>query len=288
MSEFANLLAAWIGRQATPQALAWLDGQRAELARDRSAKSLAAAFGAVSRHMERTPLALDVCDLAMAEKARPGWQPAGLSLHQAARLSLLLEPGIVPGSFAQRLRALATTADLGELITIYKGLPLYPEPETLVPLATEGLRTSMRPVFEAVAHRNPFPAEHFPQSAWNQMVLKAMFIDSPLSPIVGLDQRWNRDLAKILVDYAHERWAAGRPVSPELWRGVGRFADAQAVGDIVRVLASDSVTAQRAAALALSESQNPAAAEALARRPDLAVAIATGGIDWNSMGNDTA
>lgn len=59
------------------------------------------------------------------------------------------------------------TADLGELIAIYKGLPLYPDPETLVPVATDGLRTAMRAAFEAVAHHSPFPAESFPESAWN-------------------------------------------------------------------------------------------------------------------------
>ena len=82
----------------------------------------------------------------------------------------------------------------------------------------------MRVVFEAVAHRNPYPAEHFAEPAWNQLVLKALFVGSPLDPIVGLDARRNPTLARMLCDYAHERWAASRPVSPELWRCVGPFA----------------------------------------------------------------
>ncbi len=45
----------------------------------------------------------------------------------------------------------------------------------------------MRVVFEAVAHRNPYPAEQLPEAAWNQMVLKALFVGSRLAPIVGLD-----------------------------------------------------------------------------------------------------
>jgi hypothetical protein len=78
----------------------------------------------------------------------------------------------------------------------------------------------MRPVFEAVAHQNPFPAENFPQSAWNHMVLKTVFLDSVLHPIIGLDDRWNDELAGILVNYAHGRWAAidrSRPSCGAAW-----------------------------------------------------------------------
>ena len=71
----------------------------------------------------------------------------------------------------------------------------------------------MRPVFEAVAHRNPYPARHFDESAWNHLVLKALFIGSTLAPIEELDARANPTLMRMLCDYAHERWAAGRTIS---------------------------------------------------------------------------
>jgi hypothetical protein len=263
--------------------MAWFESKRAELVRDPAPRVLAAAFGPAPRRIGKAELSLEPADLVAAEAARPGWRPGSLTVDQAARIVLLLDVAKATGSFAERLNSLAATADVGELLAIYKGLPLYPEPATLVPLATDGLRTAMRAVFEAVAHENPFPAEHFPQSAWNHMVLKTLFIDSVLHPIVGLDQRWNEELAKILVDYAHERWAAHRPVTPELWRGVGRFADAAAVADLARVLSKGEAREQKAAALALSESRRPEAIEALARRRDLADAVASGDITWNNV-----
>ena len=283
VSTSSDLLVTWIGRRASPEAVAWFEGKRAELIGDFVPRVLTAAFGQVPRRMGKADLSLEPADLAAAETARPGWRAGGLTVDQAARIVLLLDAANAAGSFTERLKSLAATADVGELIAIYKGLPLYPEPATLVPLATEGLRTAMRGVFEAVAHQNPFAAEHFPQSAWNHMVLKALFIDSVLYPIVGLDQRWNEELAKILVDYAHERWAAHRPVASELWRGVGRFADAAAVADLVRVLTDGDEREQKAAALALSESRRPEAAVALGRRRDLADAVAAGDMTWSDV-----
>jgi hypothetical protein len=167
-------------------------------------------------------------------------------------------------------------------------LPLYPDQSSLVPVATEGLRTAMRSVFEAVAHYNPFPAEQLPQAAWNQMVLKTLFIDSVLYPITGLDQRWNEPLTRMLCDYAHERWAAQRPVAAELWRGVGRFAEPAAIADLTRVLTTGNETEQMAAALALSECPHPAAAAVLAQRSDLAASISSGRITWNDIRNHIA
>jgi hypothetical protein len=191
-----------------------------------------------------------------------------------------------PGSTSSNCRDVLPISLL-KRIAIYKGLPLYPDPHTLVPVATEGMRTAMRTVFEVVAHENPFPAENFPQSAWNHMVLKTLFIDSVLHPIVGLDERWNDELAGIVVNYAHERWAAHRPVTPELWRGVGPFADATAISDLARVVVEGDPLEQKAAALALAVSRDPEAAQALARRRDLADAVAAGEITWERRASQT-
>jgi hypothetical protein len=279
----AELLKSWIARHAAPAAMAWLEQKRAEVAIDAPGRALGPAISMTPRRVGKSDLDLSADDCAAAARARPGWTPIGLSVDRAARILLLLSAAQRPEPFAERLKALVATSDVGELVAIYSGLPLYPDPASLTPLASDGLRTAMRTVFEAVAHHNPFPAEQFSQTAWNHMVLKALFIESPLHPIQGLDRRWNLELARILCDYAHERWAAGRPVTPQLWRGVGRFADDAAIADLARVLETGSAIEQSAAALALSESEQPAAARLLAGRPDLAADIRAGRIDWASL-----
>ena len=146
----------------------------------------------------------------------------------------------------------------------------------------EGLRTSMRAVFEAIAHRSPFPKENFSEDRWNHMVLKALFIGSTLAPIQGLDERANPTLARILSDYAHERWAAGRPVTPELWRCLGPFAEGILLDDLEKLAASKERQERHAAALALSASPDGRAAALLKRLPDEAKLVKAGTLSWES------
>ena len=115
----------------------------------------------------------------------------------------------------------------------------------------------MKPVFEAVAHNNPYPSEVFAEDAWNHMVVKALFIGSSLWPIQGLDARGNPHLARMLVDFAQERWAAGRPVSAELWRCVAPYADTDGIAALTRAWRSGEGKDRLAIALAL---QHPAGA----------------------------
>lgn len=174
-------------------------------------------------------------------------------------------------------------SEITEHIALLQGLPLYPAAELLVPRACEGVRSAMQPVFEAVAHRSPFPRENFSEAQWNQMVVKTLFIGSRLAPIQGLDERRNADLAITLIDYAHERWAAGRLVSPELWRCVGPFARAADVVDIAKVLREGAETEAKAAALALSACPLPEARTALETVPRLDAAIGDRSLTWNDI-----
>jgi hypothetical protein len=138
-------------------------------------------------------------------------------------------------------------------------------------------------VFEAIAHRNPYAKAHFDDHRWNHMVLKALFIGSPLAPIQGLDERANPQLARIMCDFAHERWAASRPVPFEIWRCVGPFAEGQALEDLARVLAGGAGIERRAAALALAASPDRRAAQMLAGVPQLAGEISGKRLTWATL-----
>lgn len=88
----------------------------------------------------------------------------------------------------------------------------------------------------------------------------------------------------MLVDYAHERWAAGRTVSPELWRPVGPFATGEVIQDLEKVLENDDELQQQAAVLALSASSNDEAKELVEKHQDLLDEIMEKNITWNDIG----
>ena len=285
------LLRRWLDRQFPGEAGSWLR-QQIEKVSDGGGgaadRNLYLAVGLVPRRIGKDDLRLDDGDLADAAAARRGWDPRGWSVDQAARVALLLASfDGDEAAFARRFEQLCRTADVGELVSLYRGLPLYPGQERYVARAGEGARSNMRAVFEAVAHRSPYPAERFPENAWNHMVLKALFVGSRLHPIQGLDERANPQLARMLCDYAHERWAAGRPVSPELWRCVGPHADGAALADLERALTTGGATERKAAALALAACPAPGAEELLRRSaPDLAAAVERGELSWDTVARE--
>ena len=279
-----ELLSSWLERQLPPDSVQWLNGRREELRASFTDRALHITLGMIPRRLGKADLALDEAVLAAAREARRDWNPTGWSVADAARILVLVETaGAGDQSFTDRFSDLCRTADVGESIAFYRGLPLYPDPASLEPQAGEGLRTNMRSVFEAVAHRNPFPREQFDTARWNHMVLKALFVDSTLHPIQGLDQRANVELAQILCDYAHERWAAGRPVAPELWRCVGPLATNFIVEDLARALAGSSDVERKAAALALSMSPSPEAKTVLGTAGELAKNVERGELTWETL-----
>ncbi len=223
-----DLLKHWVERQAG-EAVDWFTSSLDSICVPGSAeRDLHIIMGFAPRKLGKADLKLSAEDLTDADKAYAGWNPTGWSIDGAARIAALMTFNGTR-SFAEVFKDLRRTSDVAEMIALYRGLPLYPHPETLFFEVGEGLRSNLKPVFEAIAHNNPFPRDHFDDHRWNHMVLKALFVDSALSPIIGLDSRANPELARILIDYANERWAANRPVTPELWRPVLPFADDQEI-----------------------------------------------------------
>lgn len=279
-----DLLMVWLTRQLAEPARDWFEKQMSALSADAPERDLYLALGLVPRKLGKDDLALRPADIEQAGNARPGWDPSGLSVDQAARIAILLKAGGEGERFRDRFVQLCRTADIAEQVAFYRGLPLYPNPELLIHQAGEAARTNMRSVFEALAHKNPFPFEQFDQNRWNHMVLKALFIGTQLHPIQGLGQRANAELAVILRDYAHERWAAGRNVTPELWRSVGDAPSLdEGLDDLKRALEGDDPLERQGAALALAARSEPEARALLETVPDLAEAITSGDLSWDSL-----
>lgn len=243
------------------------------------------SFSAAPRFIGKENLHLTQQELQMADMIRSGFNPSHWSAAQAARTLLLLSLPHQDGeSFFSQIETLFNTADMRELVALYAALPLLPHPELFRKRAAEGFRTNMGDVFEAVALDNPYPADYMEMDAWNNMVLKTLFVGKPLFRIYGIEKRRNAKLARILSDYAHERWAAGRTVSPELWRPVAPFIDEAILNDIKKLFTQPNELEQQAAALACAESNNPSAKELLNSHPQLKELVEEGEIAWNKIG----
>jgi hypothetical protein len=280
-NERIDLLGSWLAKRLVAEQRQWVDEQTGRIRGAQYGAALATAIGLAPRRLGKTDLCLSDAEAKAADAIRPDFDPSQWSIDQTARVLFVLTSfDGDEARFAERVEALFRTGDIGEHVALLRGLALYPAPARLVARAAEGVRSAMQPVFEAVAHHNPFPKEHFSEAQWNQMVVKALFIGSRLAPIQGLAERRNADLARTLFDYVHERWAAGRPVSPELWRCVGPYAEERDIVDLTKVLKDGSDVEATAAALALSESARPSALAALRGAPALWTGITDGHITW--------
>jgi 2-oxo-4-hydroxy-4-carboxy--5-ureidoimidazoline (OHCU) decarboxylase len=274
-------------RSTTPQGMAWID-QKVEIVSSEGAKEkdLYLAFSAAPRFVGKNPLNLSEAELKQAGELRTGFDPSRWTADQAARALLLLSlPHQDADKFEKQFNTLFSTADMGELVALYSSLPLLPHPEKFKKRIAEGVRTNMGDVYEAVALNNPYPADYMEEDAWNQLVLKTLFVAKPLHRIYGLGKRSNPTLARMLTDYAHERWAAGRPVSPELWRPVGPYINEASIADIERLFSQPIEAEREAAALACAESNYAPAKELLNAHPDLRQKIENGELNWDVLGN---
>ena len=278
-----HLVESWLAMRLDPVAAAWVREKQSAIALG-DKKGLYLAFGMTPRKVGKSDLQLTEDELSKANVIRPGWNPRGWTVDQATRTLFLLSlPSMKPAELTEILDQLFAVGEVNELVSLYQSLPLLPHPSAHVFRAAEGVRTNIKAVFCAVAHRNPYPAEQFSEDQWNQMVLKCQFIGVPMSPIVGLDQRANAALSSMVVDFVHERWAAKRLIAPDMWRCVGRHADARALADLQKVLTAGSDVERIAAALALHDCPAPEAKKILASAPELSAKIEAGTTTWASI-----
>jgi hypothetical protein len=216
-----SLLRRWLA-QSAPAASTWLD---AEIQRQQAGideRKLIIALGMAGRKIGRADLALSEDDRLEAGAVRAGWQPEFWGTDEAARAAILLATYTGDeGAFAARVDRLSANAEVTELLAYLKAFAIFPAARQLHDRAREGVRSAVKPVFEAIACHNPYPFDYFDQAAWNQMVVKAVFVGTSIKNIAGITERSNPDLRQMLRDLISERQAAGRSVPADVRDYVG-------------------------------------------------------------------
>ncbi|MEM9283433.1 MAG: EboA domain-containing protein [Verrucomicrobiota bacterium] len=275
-----------LGQNAAPEAMTWLQDILEARETSFQKRPFYYAFSGVSRQFGKKDFVNPGDDqLADLNREIEGFTVKGWDHFRMARVILLTTLADQEEEvFLTTLVALLNTADLREQVAIFSAFPLFPHPEKLVESAADGLRTNIVEVFDSIALHNAFPSKHFGEEAWNQMILKAIFIARPLHRILGFEERRNPALAEAIADLAHERWAAGREITPEAWRGYeGLLADSQ-IPDIEQMAQSANAVDRQAAALVVaSDSGQLLSSLTDPLAPELE-AISNGNLTWHTLG----
>ena len=264
----------------------WLQKQIEKISSEGIPSKFFLAFSQASRYFKKEKLSLSAEDINKADELSAGFQPEFWDELQTVRTLLMLSYPQEKQAWFDAMNQLFETADMHEHQALFAALPLMPYHEELIPRAIDGLRTNISLVFDAIALNNPFPAKYFPEANWNQMVLKAIFMQRPLYRIQGLEKRRNLDLAGIARDFAHERWAAGRDVMPEIWRLVSPFVNDQYLEDLQRTIGTNDELQIKAALLTLRESAFLPAKETLESYPDQVAKLDIEAIAWERIGSE--
>ena len=274
MEEIKTVIKEIIKANAAPDVVAWLDEERA----------LNTTFVLIPRKTGKAVIDISPEQIKRLDAIVPGFSVDGWGIDRLARAYLLLNLDATDqAEYFHKIENLFLAAEMSELEALYSALPLLKYPEIWVKRCSEGVRSNMGNVMEAVMYHNPYPAKYLDQNAWNQMVLRAFFTGKEVGKIIGLDSRANRDLAYIISDYIHERWAAGREINPNLWRLVGKFIDDKLFEDIKRLFDEGNLIDRRAGALAISQSNYPPAKTLLNKYPELVTAIENKSLTWASV-----
>lgn len=272
-----TLLSELIRQHLTAEIGEWLT-KRSSLT---DAASFNLTFATLPRKTGKSIIYLTNTQNDAVQLLRPGFSINGWTIDRLCRVWLLLQ--VDPSDkeiYFHRIGQLFRNAEMNEQVALYSALPVLAYPEDWSKLCAEGIRSNIGDVLEAILCDNPYPSECLDEPSWNQLVLKAFFTEKPVDRIIGLDKRANQELAGILSDYAHERWAAHRLVNPLLWRCVGKFVNEQIFPDIERIASLENPIEREAAALACRDSNYTPAKELLTKNKDLRTRIETGELSW--------
>ncbi len=193
----------------------WLDEAVTKVAADPI--RIRALFPAVSRNVGRAPLK-DGDEQGLVD----GY------VDDAARVELVLALPLPNQALAEEIGALYWFGDAAERRGVLRSLHLLDAPyrdggigAAALPLVFDALRSNDTRLIAAAV--GAYGSRHLDDEMWRQAVLKCVFSGVPLAAVHALHERADDELARMLVDYARERVAAGRSVPADVWLVLDSF-----------------------------------------------------------------
>ncbi len=267
-----KLLAEIIFQQLDEQTGTWLKEKGIAVKTESTANQLYLSFAVLPRKTGKHIVALSPEQGKSIETDASGFAIKEWSIDRLSRVWLLLQINSSDKEvYFRKIEQLFLTAEMNELVALYSALPLLAYPESWKHRCTEGIRSNIAIVLEAIMYENPYPEKWLDENEWNQMVLKAFFTDKNIDRITGIDRRANASLANTLFDYAHERWQAGRKVNPQLWRLVRKFINQETFADLQKLYNEGNGVEKKAAVLACSQSEFEPAKQFANQAPEIII-----------------
>ena len=219
-----------------PEALAWLREAVAEVEADPAA--IRTRFPMAGRKAGRAPLDPD---------ASPDDVHAP-TIDDVVRTLLLVALG---DGVEAELADLYRFGDAAERRGLLRALPYLPIGDRAMDILDDAIRTNDTRLVAAAL--GPYATRHLDDAAYDQAVLKCVFIGVPISPLDGLPDRATAGTARMLAAFVHERVAAGRDIPAEVWDVIDRNPPAAELAAIEAERDSRFADRREAAERALAE-----------------------------------
>ena len=110
--------------------------------------------------------------------------------------------------------------DENEKAAYIKGLSILDPSAELQDIALHTGRTNNVQLFSAIALHNTYPAVHYDDRAFEQLVLKALFLGLNIDHVESLSQRLHTELSNKCMDLVRERLAADREPPVSIWLAI--------------------------------------------------------------------
>jgi hypothetical protein len=221
--------------RVSPEELAWVREAVAAIEADHA--TVRTRFPMVGRKAGRGPLDPD---------ASPDDVHAW-TVDDAARTLLLLALG---DEVEAELRDLYRFGDAAERRGLLRALPYLPVGDRVMDIVDDAIRTNDTRLVAAAL--GPYATEHLDDAAYDQAVLKCVFIGVPIAPLDGLPVRATAETARMLAAFVHERVAAGRDIPAEVWDVIDRHPPADELAAIEAERESEFADRREAAERALA------------------------------------